>query len=314
MFKLILFELKKLCCKMSFKIILISIILVTLFSCIIISKRDYEDNLVYYDNVDVLIDKNNYSKKDVNKLEKEIEENNKIYDYSLMHEKDYFNKSKQTVKFSYTLLMFLLIVIVIMASQIVTNEFQDKTIKLLFTMPYKRWKILFSKFISMVLVTLFFSLVLSILMIIFTMIFIGAEGLFINDLVIINGKVCEVSFFVNYFKTYLIFLIPVLFVMLISFSLSTIYLNTALAVSISLALAVGGMTVFSFMVPFISFLEYSFLPYLDFTIFNNKINILLFNIENNINLSVKKGVVILCFYATLFYLFAVRCFKKDVRC
>lgn len=102
--------------------------------------------------------------------------------------------------------------------------------------------------------------------------------------------------------------------MLISFSLSTIYLNTALAVSISLALAVGGMTVFSFMVPFISFLEYSFLPYLDFTIFNNKINILLFNIENNINLSVKRGVVILCFYATLFYLFAVRCFKKDVRC
>lgn len=314
MAKLVLFELKKAFSKRSFKIILISIILVTLISAIIIDKRDYESSMAYYETLDVLVDTNKFQKSELKELNNLVKDNNKIYEYSLSHEKDYFNKSKESVKFSYTLLMFLLIVIIILASQIVTNEYQDKTIKLLFTMPYKRWKIMLSKFICMIIITLFLSLLLTLFMIIFTMIFNSPGDIFVSDLIIKSGEVIEVPFLLNFYKTYFILLIPVVFVMLISFSLSTMYLNTAFSVSISLFLSIGGMALFNFIVGFAGFFEYTFLPYLDFTIFNDKINIMCFNIENNVNLSIKRGIIILLLYSVLFYYLANLRFKKDVRC
>ena len=76
------------------------------------------------------------------------------------------------------------------------------------------------------------------------------------------------------------------------------------------------MSLFSFLVNLgFGFVEYTFLPYLDFTIFNDKINIMNYNIENNVNLNIYKGTLIIFLTSILLYFYANRKFvTKDIRC
>lgn len=324
MSKLIKFEIKKIVAKRFFKVIIFFIVLASFMSVYLNNKKEYSVPLVYYDNVYLKKDasefKNNkefdiYLSK-YNKLQRLIKENNDIYTYSLNSNIDYFNKSKSIVNFSYTLLMFLMVIIVILSSQAVSSEYSDKTIKLLVSKPFKRWKILFAKYLALLLISIFLCFLLSILVIMFVILFNGISDLLINDLMYKNNKVVEIPFFLNFYKTYCLLLIPVLFVMLVSFSLSTIFLNSSYSISVSLFISILAMSIFSFLVNLgFNFVEYTFLPYLDFTIFNNKINIVNYNIENNVNLSVIKGIIILIINSIIFYFMANNSFvKKDIRC
>lgn len=62
-------------------------------------------------------------------------------------------------------------------------------------------------------------------------------------------------------------------------------------------LNVFGLVVFQWLLEYkIRFLMYSFIPYLDYTIFDDKLNIVLFNIEHGTNLSIFNGNVMLMLY------------------
>lgn len=324
MLKLIKFEFKKIIAKRSFKFIIFFIILVTFLSVYLNNKKDFENPMMYYDKVYELKKESEFNsskefniyKKKYNKLQTLIKENNEIYNYSLNSDTNYYNKDKSIVLFSYTLLMFLMVVIVIIAGQSISSEYNDKTIKLLVSKPYKRYKILLAKFIALFIVSTLLCFLLSFFIILFVVLFNGISNLLINDLDYKNNKVIEIPFFINYYKTYCILLIPVLFTMLISFSLSTIFLNSSYSVSISLFISILGMSLFSFLVNLgFGFVEYTFLPYLDFTIFNDKINIMNYNIENNVNLNIYKGTLIIFLTSILLYFYANRKFvTKDIRC
>lgn len=62
--------------------------------------------------------------------------------------------AKFSVKFvKQGILMFIPLLIVILAADLVSGEFSSKTIKVLLTRAVPRWKILFSKFIALIMMT-----------------------------------------------------------------------------------------------------------------------------------------------------------------
>ena len=56
--------------------------------------------------------------------------------------------------------------------------------------------------------------------------------------------------------------------------------------------------------------EYTFLPYLDFSIFDNKVNLILYNMESDINLNLMSGIIIIIIYTILFLIASSMIFKK----
>lgn len=313
MSKLVRFELKKIFSKVGIKLIILLLIIVCFIVSLLNHNKRYEDEMIFYEDVKVVTvvkEKNDNYKR----VKKEIKNNNLLYDYSLKNKNSFYNKSKNMINFSFTILMFLTIALIIISSNSITSEYSDNTIKLLFTLPYTRKQIYKSKLISLLFITILLSMLLSLLMITFTIFFEGYKDILTNDIILLNGKVIEIPFLINFYRVYFLLLIPVTFIMLITFFLSTIFLNNSLSVGLSLFLSILGMSIFNFFVKIkIYFLKYTFLPYLDFTIFLNKVNIAVYNYENYIQLSIYKGIIILIIYSFIFYKLSFSKFKKDVR-
>jgi len=203
---------------------------------------------------------------------------------------------KKTINTIYYLIPFIGIIISISASNIVSNEYRFGTFKSYLTKPVKRWKIIISKFLYLIILSIFY--------IVLTLIFYIILFLFSNKINNLNEII------INYF----IYSVPILFMISFSIFLSTIINknNFALAISILtitcstlLSQALFGLK--------INFIEYTFLPYLDFSIFLDISNIKLMNIELGLHLSIINGIIILLFYTLFFIISSIIIFnKKDI--
>ncbi len=326
MSKLILFELKKIIYKKSFIVTLLLIIAISFIVVFLTNKKDYN---VHYNPIkeEIAMNKtsfnkkfpetkyNNY-KKQTNIKNKIIKENNLKYKYSQINKNKYLNKTKYIMEKSYVLLMFLALIIIITSGQIMSGEYHKKTINGLLLMPYKRYKVLLSKIITSILLLLIYSLLLIIMMFIFTLIIKGTSELLIPSLEVFGGKVTEVNYIFLFLSKYFTLLIPVLFITVFSCLLSSITKNSAISVSISIFLSVGSLIISSLLLGLnVPFVDFTFLPYLDYSIFLDKINITNFNIENNCDLNIVKANIILVLTIIIMYFIANFNFtKKDIIC
>ena len=84
--------------------------------------------------------------------------------------------------------------------------------------------------------------------------------------------------------------------------------------SLMFFLNVFGLAIFQWLLNFdISFLMYSFLPYLDYTIFNDRLSLVEFNMQFGTNLSLFNGNLLLFVYAILGFVISSLIFlKKDI--
>lgn len=326
MIKLIDFELKKIIYSKSFIVILIFIILISFLTVFFTNKVEFNDKYNYIEN-EKIMSKNEYKEvypkynydnyiKQVKNKNKLTKENNLKYDYSLKHKTNYLNKSKNTLEYTFTLVMFLALIIIIISGQMMSKEYSKKTINRILLLPYKRYKLFHSKLITLLIICFVYCILLLLMMFLFTLVFNGSSELFTPSLEVINNKVKEVSYLMLFLKQYFILLIPILFIIILAYSLSTITKNTAVSVSVSLFINISALVLATFLLSInVSLVEYTFLPYLDFTIFNDKLNIVNFNIENNCNLSILKATCILLIYAIIIYIPTTFIFtKKDVTC
>lgn len=132
--------------------------------------------------------------------------------------------------------LFIIITIVLVAGAIVSDEFNKGTIKLLLVRPYKRSKILLAKFITVLITLLATIIVVCILQFIISGIFFGFNSLNIPvaEYNFNSGKIIEMSIF----KKMLIQIagkLPIYILLgTLAFSLSTLFNNTAVAISVTL--------------------------------------------------------------------------------
>ena len=188
--------------------------------------------------VNELSNKNNksYEEEKAYQLAKEDAEKSR---YAIEQSKDIYNTSDArefllNVFSKYEL--FIIITIVLIAGAIVSDEFNKGTIKSLLVRPYSRTKILFAKFITVLITVLFIMVVTVILQFIIGGILLGFDSLSIPNVVynFKTGKIMEVGILKSIICTGLGKLPIYVLLGTLAFALSTLFNNTAVAITITL--------------------------------------------------------------------------------
>ena len=132
------------------------------------------------------------------------------------------------------------IFMVVIAGNIVATEFQKGTVKFLLITPARRWKILLSKYIAVLLHGLFFLVVAMLSAILFGMLFSGASEAFLPSLSIRGGAVVRSSPYLTLFARYLLASVRLVVMATLAFALSSLFRSPAVAVVVSAAALFGG--------------------------------------------------------------------------
>ncbi|MGM9877787.1 MAG: ABC transporter permease subunit [Bacilli bacterium] len=204
----------------------------------------------------------------------------------LLYKLDY---SKEII---YNYIPFVEIAISILYSGIISKEIDDGTIRYYLTKPFKRWKIYLSKYITMIISAI---IILVTILIMFIVLY----------------KNIDFEFIIKYLKHS----IPLLLCCSIILFTSVIIKNTSVCASINIFLIIFGIVISQILFGLnILIVEYTFLPYLDFSIFNDLLTIENINLEFNTGLSLYKAIIIDIFYTILFYILGNILFiKKDIK-
>ncbi|MBZ9608779.1 ABC transporter permease [Clostridium estertheticum] len=132
---------------------------------------------------------------------------------------------------------------IIMGGGIVANEFSGGTIKLLLIRPSKRWKILLSKYISVLGYTLFMLLVLLVVSFLIGGALFSFKGSGTPFLTNVAGKISEVNMMAHIVEVYGLQCISLVMMVTLAFMISTVFRNSAMAIGIGVFLLTVGNTV-----------------------------------------------------------------------
>ena len=210
-----------------------------------------------------------------------------------------------------------LIVVIIFNAGIVSREHDKGTIKLLLTKPVKRYKVLLSKLLFLIMELLLIWVLGSIIMFFIAGFNYGFNDLFSSKLVLSNGSVKEVVYLFWYIKELFIGLIPIIAFLTLMFSISTITLSTTLAESLTLILTF--LSTFTWMliakakVTFLTFLNYTPFPWIDYSFVTMDSEFYLKSITRT-NLSSSYGIIISIVFSIILFLITVLIYnKKDIK-
>ncbi len=192
----------------------------------------------------------------------------------------------------FNLIPFIGIIVSILFSGSICSEIENGTLRYYLTKPYKRWKIYLSKFICIY-------------------IYITITIIIINSFAFIITN----TFDLKYLFKYYIYSIPIYFIGSCVLYLSTKLKSQSLCVGICIFLLSFSLIISQVLFEYdFNIIEYTFLPYLDYSIFNDKVALNEMNKSLGINLSLNRGVVIDTLFIIIFYLIGNHKFnKKDIK-
>lgn len=244
-------------------------------------------------------------KNEVNKLEYAIKKNIEFDKDGARSELNNITSSIQIIG----------IFIIIIAGGIVSNEFSKGTIRLLLTKSSKRWKILLSKLLSVIIFALIFMLIYLSLAFLTTSLLYGVKDYSIPMLEVINGNVVEVNFILYILKISLIYMVPLVFSGILAFGLSTVINNTAFAVGSSIFLMLSSELFIYILVLFSKKLAaITFLPYMNMGYFLNPNMITELESLLGMNVTMPLAFGILGIYTLIFIVVSFIVFvKKDIK-
>ncbi|MEH7418541.1 ABC transporter permease [Neobacillus drentensis] len=229
--------------------VMISILVLTLAVVAFVIKAQNNNMDVQQDKnwQQILQEENNALKQQMSKSQTDVEKQYfkkeiAINDYRIKH--DIPPKEKYSVwsfvKDSSQLIMLAGVFIIIIAAGIVASEFNWGTIKLLLIRPINRTKILFSKYVT---VLLFALLMLAIMFIFSSMlgaILFGMPEKAVPYLNYYNGRVTEQNMVVHLLVYYGLSSIDMIMLVTMAFMISAVFRNSSLAIGLSLFLLFTG--------------------------------------------------------------------------
>lgn len=165
---------------------------------------------------------------------------------------------------------FITLFTVIVCSANVSAEFSDGTIKQLLIRPHRRWSILLSKYVSVLLYSLVMLSVLLVAGYLVGILIIGAGDFDMKSIVYTLDGQKEVAIGTQFFTSILYFLPSLLMVMTISFMLSTLFKSQALAVGIGIAVLFTSSVlgeIIVFLAEKFTWVKFLIFPHLDLTVY-----------------------------------------------
>ena len=157
---------------------------------------------------------------------------------------------------------------IIIAAGIVAREFNSGTIKLLLIRPFKRWKVLLSKYLAVLLFALDALIILFVASFLVGGIFYGWSGVSQPYLGFTNGNVTEINMLWHIFTTYAYACVNLLMMVTFAFMISTVFRNNSLAVGISLFLMFTGNALVALLSKY-SWVKYILFTNTDLTVYTN---------------------------------------------
>ncbi|SER79451.1 ABC transporter permease [Psychrobacillus sp. OK032] len=139
---------------------------------------------------------------------------------------------------SYGMSSIITLLTVIVAAGIVASEFSQGTIKMLLARPVRRWKILTSKFLTVIAFALFLTVISYVVSLIMGMIFYEASGGSLLE--IVNGQVTEVSYWLKSIWLNVLALGDVIIIASFAFAIGTVFRSSSLAIGIAIFLMFTG--------------------------------------------------------------------------
>ena len=199
---------------------------------------------------------------------------------------------KDIYSLSYYLIPIIGIIVCILFSSTICGELERGTLRYYLTKPFKRWKIYVSKILCMIIYILF-----GIIVVVMTTCLIGK------------------FFDMDYLSKFFLYCIPILFIGVFCIYLSTIIKSQVFVSCFSILTLCFSLIVSQTLFGFnIRFIEYTFLPYLDYSIFDDKNIIINMNRELGVHLSLNRGIIIDLVFIFIFFIVGIVKFnKKDIK-
>jgi len=159
---------------------------------------------------------------------------------------------------------------IIIAAGIVAGEFNSGTIKLLLIRPLKRWKVLLSKYLAVILFALDALIILFVASFLVGGIFYSFGGVSQPYLAYTNGNVTEINMLWHIFTTYGYACVNLLMMVTFAFMISTVFRNNTLAVGISLFLMFTGNMLVTLLSKY-TWVKYVLFANIDLTVYTDGI-------------------------------------------
>lgn len=204
----------------------------------------------------------------------------------------FYKYNKNINESIYILITFLGLDICILFSSIISNEYESGTFRFYLTKPVKRYKIFVYKYLSLL---IYFIITLLTLYLTYCLL--------------------DKSIKIDILKFFLRSSIPIITVLSIIMLISTIIKNSSVSTSLTIAIFLLSNLISQILFGFnIRVIQYTFLPYLDYSIFDTISNVEIMNEELNINLSLNRGIVIDIIYSIVLLIISIIIFtKKDIK-
>ena len=201
-----------------------------------------------------------------------------------------FNDNMKNTIFN--LIPFIGIMMSIIFSGIISNEIENGTIRFYLTKPVSRNNIFKSKFLTIIIYQIMLLL-------------------FILFVYSVLCKDIDRTYIIKYVKYYS----PLLLISSLIILFSVLFRNTSITVGLSIFIIVFGGLITQLLLDIkLTQIEFTFLPYMDFTLFDNNEGLKLLNETYKINLYVKKGIIINLISTIIFYKIGEFIFnKKDIK-
>ena len=285
--------------KISFKLLILLIIISSFLTCYI-SYKKVNDNYNIYPEIEM------------NNSQNKLIKNYNIYALNINKINELSNiKLNKIMENGITLLIFSSIIIIVISSSILGNEINKKSIKELLTKPYKRSEILISKFITMYIIIFLLTMFIFITYILFVYILTKINVFILKDYIIYNGYIKNISFILKYFIKFIINSIPIYFLSTFTIFLTTFIKNQKIIIPINSLLFIMSPVIFNFFLNVkFKYIIYTFIPYLDFSIFKDAYSILMLNMKYNMNFNILLGIITLIIYSIVFLLLSLFIFNE----
>ncbi len=151
---------------------------------------------------------------------------------------------------------FISLFTIIIGSGIVANEFSNGTIKLLLIRPSKRWKILLSKYLTVMGYALFMLCILFVTSFLLGGILFGFKGVNEPFIKYANGHITEVNMIAHTMGVYGLKCIDLVMMVSLAFMISTVFRNSGIAIGIGVFLLTIGSTITGLLAQFFTWPKY----------------------------------------------------------
>lgn len=203
------------------------------------------------------------SQKEINKVELKLNNNQLVilkyaYDNDIPY--NYYTNWK-FVKSAAWITTIIMLFIIIQASDSIPSEYSFGTIKQLLIRPHKRWKILLSKYMSVITQAIVLYVFLFIISLLVGTIFFGIKGQSV-DILMKDNLPQKISVLGYCAKVYLSDFIKLIVLISMSFMISSIVKNSSASIALSFVVFFSGSIVTNFLTKY-SFTKFLIFPNLD---------------------------------------------------